>query len=557
MAEMYASAAPFSTNNTDVSVQNLRRSVTYHPSVWRDHFLAYTNDVTEITSAEKEELEKQRERVRSMVVQTPDDSTLKIELIDAIQRLGIGYHFEKEIEESMRKIHNTFDKDKDDDVRVLALRFRLLRQQGYRVPCDVFEKFLDEEGKFKESVMKDVEGMLSLYEASNYGINGEEILDKVLEFSSSHLENLLPQITNQSLSRRVKEALEMPISKTLTRLGSRKFISLYQEDESHNEILLQFAKLDFNVVQKMHQREIHHITRWWEDFEFGKKLPFARDRVVECYFWILGVYFEPKYQTARRFLTKVISITSLLDDIYDVYGTLDELQLLTDAIQRWDISLVDELPPYMRITYEVLLSVYAEMEQEMAKQGQSYRVQYAKQEMIKLVRAYMEEAKWCYSKYFPTIEEYMKLTLVSGAYMMLSTTSLVGMRDPPITKQDFDWITSEPPLLQAASVICRLMDDMVGHGVEQKITLMDIYMKEKGCSKMEACNEFWKQVKKAWKDINEECVEPRAASMEIILRVLNLTRVINLLYVGQDSYGNSDSKTKNLIKSVLVDPLQY
>lgn len=67
---------------------------------------------------------------------------------------------------------------------------------------------------------------------------------------------------------------------------------------------------------------------------FAEKLPFARDRVVECYFWILGVYFEPQYCIARRFLTKVIMLASVVDDIYDVYGTFDELLIFTDAIER-------------------------------------------------------------------------------------------------------------------------------------------------------------------------------------------------------------------------------
>lgn len=66
----------------------------------------------------------------------------------------------------------------------------------------------------------------------------------------------------------------------------------------------------------------------------ARKLPFARDRLVECYFWILAVYFEPHYGLARRFLTKVIAMTSILDDIYDVYGTLEEITLFTDAIER-------------------------------------------------------------------------------------------------------------------------------------------------------------------------------------------------------------------------------
>ena len=73
--------------------------------------------------------------------------------------------------------------------------------------------------------------------------------------------------------------------------------------------------------------------------DFASKLPFARDRVIECYFWILGVYFEPKYYFARRFLTKVIAMTSIIDDIYDVYGTLEELDLFTRAIERFEIDL--------------------------------------------------------------------------------------------------------------------------------------------------------------------------------------------------------------------------
>ena len=57
-------------------------------------------------------------------------------------------------------------------------------------------------------------------------------------------------------------------------------------------------------------------------------------KVVECYFWILGVYFEPQYLIARKFLTKVIMLASVVDDIYDLYGTLDELLLFTDAVER-------------------------------------------------------------------------------------------------------------------------------------------------------------------------------------------------------------------------------
>lgn len=74
--------------------------------------------------------------------------------------------------------------------------------------------------------------------------------------------------------------------------------------------------------------------RWWKDLDFANKLSFARDRVVEGYFWVMGVYFEPQYATARKFLTKVISLTSIVDDMYDVHGTRDELEQLTNAVEK-------------------------------------------------------------------------------------------------------------------------------------------------------------------------------------------------------------------------------
>lgn len=124
----------------------------------------------------------------------------------------------------------------------------------------MFRKFIDEEGNFKESEKNDVEGLLSLYEASNYGIQGEDILEKALEFSTSHLESLVLNLTN-TLAARVIEALRTPVSKNVNRLVARKFIHTYQQDESHNEILLSFAKSDYNMLQKLYQKELRDITR--------------------------------------------------------------------------------------------------------------------------------------------------------------------------------------------------------------------------------------------------------------------------------------------------------
>lgn len=33
----------------------------------------------------------------------------------------------------------------------------------------------------------------------------------------------------------------------------------------------------------------------------------------------------------------MLSLTSAIDDIYDVFGTMEELQLFTEAIERFDV----------------------------------------------------------------------------------------------------------------------------------------------------------------------------------------------------------------------------
>ncbi|CAN4114340.1 unnamed protein product [Withania somnifera] len=87
----------------------------------------------------------------------------------------------------------------------------------------------------------------------------------------------------------------------------------------------------------LHKQELAEVSRWWKDLNFVKTLPYARDRVVECYFWALGVYFEPQYSRARVMLVKTIAIISIVDDTYDAYGTTEELATYTDVIQRYGL----------------------------------------------------------------------------------------------------------------------------------------------------------------------------------------------------------------------------
>ncbi|KAM7473347.1 hypothetical protein LguiB_020590 [Lonicera macranthoides] len=94
-------------------------------------------------------------------------------------------------------------------------------------------------------------------------VDKEDVLDESLAFTTAHLEQVMlknSSCNNSLLASQVVHALDKPIRKGLTRLQARHYIPIYEQDNSHNKTILPFAKLDFNMLQKLHQRELIHIT---------------------------------------------------------------------------------------------------------------------------------------------------------------------------------------------------------------------------------------------------------------------------------------------------------
>jgi hypothetical protein len=106
--------------------------------------------------------------------------------------------------------------------------------------------------------------MRSLYEAAQLRIHGEVILDEALDFTYTHLNSLIitnDQLISPFLGTQIRRCLKTPLHKGLPRLETRCYISSLSEEPSYNKVLLNFAKLDFNMMQKMYQKELGSITK--------------------------------------------------------------------------------------------------------------------------------------------------------------------------------------------------------------------------------------------------------------------------------------------------------
>ncbi|NP_001239040.1 sesquiterpene synthase 31 [Solanum lycopersicum] len=531
----------------------------FSPSLWGDRFHSFSLD-NQVAEKYVEEIETLKEQTRSMLM---SGKTLaeKLNLIDIVERLGIAYHFEKQIDDMLNHIFNidpNFEAHEYNDLCTLSLQFRILRQHGYYISPKIFSRFQDANGKFKESLCDDIRGILNLYEASHVRTHGEDTLEEALAFSTAHLESAAPHLKSP-LSKQVTHALEQSLHKSIPRVETRYFISIYEEEELKNDVFLRFAKLDFNLLQMLHKQELSEVSRWWKDLDFVTTLPYARDRAVECYFWTMGVYAEPQYSQARVMLAKTIAMISIVDDTFDAYGIVKELEVYTDAIQRWDVSQIDRLPEYMKISYKALLDLYNDYETELSNDGRSDVVQYAKERMKEIVRNYFVEAKWFIEGYMPPVSEYLSNALATSTYYLLTTTSYLGMKSA--TKKDFEWLAKNPKILEANVTLCRVIDDIATYEVEkgrgQIATGIECYMRDYGVSTQVAMDKFQEMAETAWKDVNEGILRPTPVSAKILTRILNLARIIDVTYKhNQDGYTHPEKVLKPHIIALLVDSIE-
>ncbi|KAF3639408.1 hypothetical protein FXO37_23975 [Capsicum annuum] len=194
-------------------------------------------------------------------------------------------------------------------VKLMAMTFMLLLYAfdyfGNKVimspVVNAFRRFTDDQGDFKKELVNEVHEMLSLYEAAQFRVHGEEILDEALTFTITQLKLILPKLSNSQLAQQISNALKFSIKDGVVRVETRKCISFYQENhESSNQVLLNFAKLDFNIVQRLHKKELSDLTRW--NIDASEPLP-SYMKII--YGYLLNTYNEIEKELANE--NKIIS----------------------------------------------------------------------------------------------------------------------------------------------------------------------------------------------------------------------------------------------------------
>ncbi|XP_074560815.1 monoterpene synthase 7, chloroplastic-like [Curcuma longa] len=544
----------------------LRRSGNYQPSIWtNERVQSLTNTSTVQQEEKRERINVLKEQTRNLI-QEKQRVAEQLQLIDHLQQLGVAYHFKDEIAEVLSRLHASLDHvrwELKDDLHATALLFRLLRAKGFSVSQDLFETFRDEKGNFEARCENRIRGLLSLYEASYWEKEGESVLKEAMDFATEQLKALMEEGSIPEaggLREQVAHALQIPLNWRLERVQHRWFIEACSGDNSTvNPLLLEFAKLDFNLVQDMYKSELRELSRWWSGLGLSEKLPFSRDRLTESHLWAVGFTYEPDNWRCRMIETKIICFITLIDDIYDVYGTLDELELFTDVVDRWDLTAMDKLPEYMKLCFFALFNMVHEEGYRVMKEKGLDIVPDLKRAWGNQCKSYLKEAKWFHHGQTPKLQEYLENGWVSISHPILLFNAYCASRD--LTGEALKNYPSYYAITHSSGTLFRLYDDMgtstdeIERGDVAKC--IQCYMHEKGVSEEVARREIKELMRKYWRELNGSLSWNSPLEEYFKNVAINIPRSANFFYGNGDGFGKAvDGETQSQIILLLLQPIE-
>ncbi|PIN04578.1 Tricyclene synthase [Handroanthus impetiginosus] len=342
----------------------------------------------------------------------------------------------------------------------------------------------------------------------------------------------------------------------MQRLEARWNIENYDKQSRANKLLHKLAILDFNMVQSVYQSDLQELSRWWKRVGLANKLSFARDRLIESFFWAVGMVFQPQFSKCRVGLTKVVKLITVLDDIYDVYGSPEELQQLTDAVEKWDVNAVDHLPDYMKIFFLALYNTANDLAYDTLKEQDQFVISHLRKGWADLCKAFLREAEWRNKKHIPKFDEYIDHGWVSssGAVLLTHAYFLISQN---ITDEAIKSLNH--PMRFPCSIF-RLANDLTSSKDDAErgelAKAVSCYMHETGVSDEVARDYVRKAIDQNWKMMNKENAHNSLFDNSFIETASNLARIALCQYQYGDAHTAPSDSSSNRIKSVIFEPIQ-
>ncbi|KAG6392464.1 hypothetical protein SASPL_146683 [Salvia splendens] len=434
----------------------------------------------------------------------PLDIYSQLCIVDNLERLGISQYFFTEIQKVLDETYSCWMQGDEEifmDASTCALAFRTLRLNGYDVTSDPVTKILQE--CFSSSIrgnMTDINTTLELYRASELILYPDE---RDLETQNKRLKLFLEQelasglVQSCELGRRidaeVNQAIEYPFYAIMDRVAKKKNIELYNLDNTRilktsfcspnfgNKDFPFLSVEDFNRCQAAHREELRELERWVVENRLDE-LKFARSKSAYCYFSAAATFSAPELSDARMLWAKNGVLTTVVDDFFDLGGSVEELKNLIQLVKLWDGDVSTECSSNnVQIIFSALKHTICEIGDKAFKlQGRSV-TSHIISIWLDLLNSMMRETEWARDNYVPTIDEYMSNAHVSFALgpIVLPALYLVG----PKLSEEMVNHSEYHNLFRLMSTCGRLLNDIRGYERELKdgkLNALSLYINNHG-----------------------------------------------------------------------------
>ncbi|KAI9086084.1 hypothetical protein K1719_032161 [Acacia pycnantha] len=245
--------------------------------------------------------------------------------------------------------------------------------------------------------------------------------------------------------------------------------------------------------------------------------------------------------------------------MYDVYGTLPELELFTEAVIRWDANDLDNLPDYMKVVFFAIYDFADEVASDVLKEKGHNVYPYLKKRWQDICRAYIVEARWYHGGKTPRLKEYLENGWISIGGPLFHLHTYLYLPNSPIRKLELDSLDPYSDLVYLSSLNFRLINDLGSFKREMKTgdvpSSIQCYMNDSGASEEEAIKHIKSLVYKNWQKMNQQ-VATSSFPRDFNVSAWEISRTATFFYCNEDdTYTIQHSEFEDLVHLLIFESI--
>ncbi|XP_022777367.1 (E,E)-geranyllinalool synthase-like [Durio zibethinus] len=517
-----------------------------------------------------------------------DEELIKLGLANQIQRLGLAEQFGQQIEDILTQAYWNYNNQASSEkpsrsasvatqLHKDSLAFRLLRMHGYDISPWSFCWFLNNQ-EILDHIEKNHEYfssvLLNVYRATDLMFPGEYELEEARSFSRRILEKAVPKGTGDddhftksfNLQRMIEHELSLPWVARLDHLEHRAWIeekdmnalwagktSFHRLSSLKNEKFVQLAVADYEFRQSIYKNEIAELKSWclkWGLSDMG----FGREKTMYCYFAVSASISLPYDSDIRMMIAKSAILITVADDFFDMEASLNELNILTDAVRRWDAA---GLSGHSKAIFDGLDNLVKETAGKHLQQHGTDITSYLQKIWCETFASWLVEATWSKSGYLPSMDEYLGTGMTSiAAHTLVLPASCRLKSSLPNSKinpaAEYETVT------KLVMLIPRLLNDIQSYQKEiedGKMNYVLLYMKENPDADIDDSIAFVRDLlEKKRKELLKHALMDGFCDLPVASRRLHLScmKVFQMFFNSSNRYDSNTEMLQDIQKAIYI-----